>query len=64
MLSKLLLRSGLLFKNLNGLNQLGDAKFIAFGFVSLHFTFKTNVPLNFTPFNLTKSSQTCFGAVI
>ena len=31
--------SGLLFINRNGSNQLGDVKFVVFGFVTLRYTF-------------------------
>ena len=61
-------RSGLSFANFNGSDRLGDVKFILFGFATLGFTLaisiNKNLPLNYTPFNLTNSSQMCFGAVI
>ena len=59
-------RSAILLANPNGSNRFEDVKFILFEFVTLGFTLaisiNKNFPLNSTPFNLTNSSQTCFGA--
>ena len=61
-------RSRLFLINLNGSNQLRDVKIIVFGFIILGAVLASSIikhlPLNDMPFDLTNSSQTCFGAII
>ena len=64
----LLSKSELLLVNLNGSNGLRDVNVIVLGFVTLGlnlgFSINKYLPLNSVPFNLTNSSQTCFGVAI